>query len=73
MAQHGLQPAKSQQSLKVFLPHALCCAASQFLRPEHLEVAPDFAADAALLLAQKELTKINMYKVVRCANVPMCL
>lgn len=38
-------------------------AALQFVRPEHLEVAQDFANDGSLLLAQKELKKINMYKV----------
>ena len=38
-------------------------AALQFIRPEHLEIADDFAGDGTLALAQKELKKINMYKV----------
>ena len=37
--------------------------ALQFVKPEHLEMAHDFAGDAALVLAQKELKKINMFKV----------
>ena len=37
--------------------------ALQFIRPEHLEIAEDFAVDGTLALAQKELKKINMYKV----------
>lgn len=38
-------------------------AALQFLRPDHLEIATDFADDSALLLAHKEIKKINLYKV----------
>lgn len=37
----------------------------QFVRPEHLEVAQDFANDSNLLMAQKELAQINAYKVRR--------
>ena len=46
--------------------------ALQFIRPEHLEIAPEFANDAALLLAQKELAKINMFKV-RCVCAFVCI
>lgn len=53
---------------------AVRMAALQFIKPEHLEIAHDFANDAALLLAQKELVKINMHKVcvLPCAvgNLP---
>ncbi len=34
-----------------------------FVRPEHLDISHDFASDGALALAQKELKKINAYKV----------
>jgi hypothetical protein len=37
--------------------------ALQFVRPENLEIARDFANDGALVLAQKELKKMNMYRV----------
>lgn len=47
---------------------AVRMAALQFIKPKHLEIAHDFANDAALLLAQKELMKLNMHKVCR----PLC-
>ena len=33
------------------------------MQPEHLEISADFSADGTLALAQKELKKINMFKV----------
>ena len=33
------------------------------MQPEHLEISTDFSADGTLALAQKELKKINMFKV----------
>jgi hypothetical protein len=40
-----------------------------FVRPEHLEVEAHLAADSSLLLAQKELARINLFKVcVTCCN-----
>ncbi|KAG9451102.1 hypothetical protein H6P81_011067 [Aristolochia fimbriata] len=37
----------------------------QFIKPENLDIKPDFQNDTALLLAQKELQKINMHKAPR--------
>jgi hypothetical protein len=37
--------------------------ALQFVLPEHLEINSDFAVDGTLALAQKELKKMNMFKV----------
>ncbi|CAN1746119.1 Vacuolar protein sorting-associated protein 9A [Linum perenne] len=37
----------------------------QFVRPENLDIKPQFQNDTSWLLAQKELQKINMYKAPR--------
>eukprot|EP01018_Ginkgo_biloba_P035530 Gb_22502 [translate_table: standard] len=37
----------------------------QFIRPEHLEILPNFQNETSWLLAQKELQKINTYKAPR--------
>jgi hypothetical protein len=44
--------------VSVYAPQAL-----QFVGPQHLEMPTDFAGDGSLLLAQKELRKLNMFKV----------
>ncbi|KAJ9524636.1 hypothetical protein QJQ45_024286 [Haematococcus lacustris] len=44
---------------------ALRLQALQFVGPQHLEIPLDFAADGSLLLAHKELKKINMFKSPR--------
>eukprot|EP00850_Spirogloea_muscicola_P020901 SM000230S07337 [mRNA] locus=s230:66536:71018:- [translate_table: standard] len=36
-----------------------------FIKPEHLDIPPNFYNEAAWLLAQKELQKINIYKAPR--------
>ena len=54
----GVYPADKERDRVV----GLRLQALQFIRPEHLEIAQEFANDAALLLAQKELAKINMFK-----------
>lgn len=54
----GVDPADRERDQAI----GLRLQALQFIRPEHLEVAREFANDAALLLAQKELAKINMFK-----------
>lgn len=38
-------------------------SALQFVRPEHLEISQDFEVDSSLVLAQRELKKLNAYKV----------
>ncbi|KAF5740277.1 vacuolar protein sorting-associated protein 9A-like [Tripterygium wilfordii] len=37
----------------------------QFIRPENLDIKPNFQNETSWLLAQKELQKINMYKAPR--------
>lgn len=37
----------------------------QFIRPEHLDIQPNFQNETSWLLAQKELQKINAYKAPR--------
>lgn len=37
----------------------------QFIRPEHLDIQPNFQNETSWLLAQKELQKINTYKAPR--------
>uniref|UniRef100_A0A7N0VBR2 VPS9 domain-containing protein n=2 Tax=Kalanchoe fedtschenkoi TaxID=63787 RepID=A0A7N0VBR2_KALFE len=37
----------------------------QFIRPENLDIKPNFRNEASWLIAQKELQKINMYKSPR--------
>ncbi|KAG6602057.1 Vacuolar protein sorting-associated protein 9A, partial [Cucurbita argyrosperma subsp. sororia] len=37
----------------------------QFIRPENLDIKPNFQNESSWLLAQKELLKINMYKAPR--------
>ncbi|XP_057847823.1 vacuolar protein sorting-associated protein 9A isoform X2 [Cryptomeria japonica] len=37
----------------------------QFIRPEHLDILPNFQNETSWLLAQKELQKINTYKAPR--------
>ncbi|KAF8683609.1 hypothetical protein HU200_044530 [Digitaria exilis] len=37
----------------------------QFIRPENLDIKPDYQNETSWLLAQKELQKINMYKAPR--------
>lgn len=37
----------------------------QFVRPENLDIKPEFQNETSWLLAQKELQKINMYKAPR--------
>ncbi|KAF3789983.1 Vacuolar sorting-associated protein 9A [Nymphaea thermarum] len=37
----------------------------QFIRPENLDIQPNFQNETSWLLAQKELQKINMYKAPR--------
>lgn len=37
----------------------------QFIRPENLDIKPEFQNETSWLLAQKELQKINMYKAPR--------
>ncbi|CAM9001491.1 unnamed protein product [Rhodiola kirilowii] len=37
----------------------------QFIRPENLDIKPNFQNEASWLIAQKELQKINMYKSPR--------
>ncbi|BAF11545.1 Os03g0262900 [Oryza sativa Japonica Group] len=37
----------------------------QFIRPENLDIKPEYQSETSWLLAQKELQKINMYKAPR--------
>eukprot|EP00249_Psilotum_nudum_P018553 c26861_g1_i1 orf=524-2221(-) len=41
------------------------CLLQQFIKPEHLDIPPDFRNETSWLLAQKELQKINTYKAPR--------
>ncbi|PKA59522.1 Vacuolar protein sorting-associated protein 9A [Apostasia shenzhenica] len=55
-------PEDVQRDEELFEKMALL---QQFIRPENLDIKPQFQNETSWLLAQKELQKINMYKAPR--------